>query len=122
MAHRDTSVSALCRDLGINPVTLYRYVGPQGQLREQARHLNRSLAGLIVTSNRGLRKDMREDIKDSRGEVGELRERMAHLEGIARGHHRTDGGQLRDIKTMEHERWWCPSPRATCRTGSAKCG
>ena len=30
MAHRDTSVS-----LGIKPVTLYRYVGPQGQLREQ---------------------------------------------------------------------------------------
>ena len=30
-----TSVSALCRELGITPVTLYRYVGPQGQLREQ---------------------------------------------------------------------------------------
>ena len=30
MAHRDTSVSALCRELGIRPVTLYRYVGPQG--------------------------------------------------------------------------------------------
>ena len=35
MAHRDTSVSALCRELGITPVTLYRYVGPQGELREQ---------------------------------------------------------------------------------------
>ena len=36
MAHRDTSVSPrLCRELGIRPVTLYRYVGPQGQLREQ---------------------------------------------------------------------------------------
>ena len=35
MAHRDTSVSQLCRELGIRPVTLYRYVGPQGQLREQ---------------------------------------------------------------------------------------
>ena len=35
MAHRDTSVSALCRELGIAPVTLSRYVGPQGQLREQ---------------------------------------------------------------------------------------
>ena len=34
MAHRDTSVSALCRELGVSPVTLYRYVGPQGQLRE----------------------------------------------------------------------------------------
>ena len=35
MAHRDTSVSALCQGLGIRPVTLYRYVGPQGELREQ---------------------------------------------------------------------------------------
>ena len=34
MAHRDASVSELCRELGIRPVTLYRYVGPQGQLRE----------------------------------------------------------------------------------------
>ena len=34
MAHRDTSVSALCHELGIRPVTLYRYVGPQGELRE----------------------------------------------------------------------------------------
>ena len=37
MAHRDTSVSELCRELGIRPVTLYRYVGPHGQLREQGR-------------------------------------------------------------------------------------
>ena len=29
------SVSELCRELGILPVTLYRYVGPQGQLREE---------------------------------------------------------------------------------------
>ena len=35
MAQRDTSVSELCTQLGIKPVTLYRYVGPQGQLREQ---------------------------------------------------------------------------------------
>ena len=35
MAHRDTSVSELCSELGIKPVTLYRYVGPQGELREQ---------------------------------------------------------------------------------------
>ena len=35
MAHRDISVSELCRELGIKPVTLYRCVGPQGQLREQ---------------------------------------------------------------------------------------
>ena len=51
-----------------------------------------TLAGLIVSSNRGLRKDMREDIgqlrgdiKDLRGEVGKLRERMAHLEGLLEG-------------------------------------
>ena len=37
MAHRDTSVSALCTELGIRPVTLYRYVDPQGELREQGR-------------------------------------------------------------------------------------
>ena len=37
MAHRDTSVSELCRELGIKPVTLYRYVDPQGRLREQGR-------------------------------------------------------------------------------------
>ena len=28
-------LSELCRELGITPVTLYTYVGPQGQLREQ---------------------------------------------------------------------------------------
>ena len=37
MANRDTSVSELCTELGIKPVTLYRYVDPQGQLREQGR-------------------------------------------------------------------------------------
>ena len=35
MAHGDTSVSALCRERGIRPVTLYQYVGPQGELRTQ---------------------------------------------------------------------------------------
>ena len=51
-----------------------------------------ALAGLILTSNRGLRRDirqdmaqLRQDIKDLRGEVGELRERMAHLEGLLEG-------------------------------------
>ena len=33
MAKRDTSVTELCKDLGIRPVTLYRYVGPIGRLR-----------------------------------------------------------------------------------------
>ena len=39
MAHRDTSVSVLCSELGIKPVTLYRYVGPQGELREQGKKI-----------------------------------------------------------------------------------
>ena len=37
MANRDTSVGELCTELGIKPVTLYRYVGPEGELREQGR-------------------------------------------------------------------------------------
>ena len=37
MANRDTSVSELSAELGIKPVTLYRYVDPKGQLREQGR-------------------------------------------------------------------------------------
>ena len=28
MASRDTSVSELCKELGVTPVTLYRYVDP----------------------------------------------------------------------------------------------
>ena len=39
MAHRDTSVSELCGELGISPVTLYRYVDPQGNLRDQGRRV-----------------------------------------------------------------------------------
>lgn len=34
MANRDTSVSDLCKELGIRPVTLYRYVDPNGNLRD----------------------------------------------------------------------------------------
>jgi DNA invertase Pin-like site-specific DNA recombinase len=34
MAQRDTSVSELCKELGVKPVTLYRYVDPNGNLRE----------------------------------------------------------------------------------------
>ena len=36
MAHRDTSVSELCRELGIRPVTLYRYVGLQGPVSKMS--------------------------------------------------------------------------------------
>ena len=39
------------------------------------------LAGVILTSARGVR----QDINDLRGEVGTLRERMAHLEGLMEG-------------------------------------
>ena len=34
MANSDTSVSDLAAELGIRPVTLYRCVGPNGELRE----------------------------------------------------------------------------------------
>ena len=50
MAHRNTSVSELCRKLGITPVALYRYVGPQGQLREQGKKV---LAPRIGARQRG---------------------------------------------------------------------
>ena len=39
MANRDTSVSELCRELGVKPVTLYRYVDPKGNLRDYGRRV-----------------------------------------------------------------------------------
>lgn len=39
MANRDTSVAELCRELGVKPVTLYRYVGPDGTLRDHGRRV-----------------------------------------------------------------------------------
>jgi DNA invertase Pin-like site-specific DNA recombinase len=39
MASRDTSVSEFAAELGIRPVTLYRYVGPGGELRENGRRV-----------------------------------------------------------------------------------
>lgn len=39
MAHRDTSVSELCGELGISAVTLYRYVDPQGNLRDHGKRV-----------------------------------------------------------------------------------
>ena len=51
-----------------------------------------TLAGLILTSNRGLRQNMAqmESRLDNRisgleSQIGELRERMAHLEGLLEG-------------------------------------
>ena len=56
MANRDTSVSELCRELGITPVTLYRYVGPQGQVararREGPRNVNRCAVTQTVRARR----------------------------------------------------------------------
>ena len=72
-----------------------------------------ALAGVILTSLKGTETRLGAQIKDLRGEVGELRERMAHeiselrermgeagrtAGRIARGHHRTGGGQLRKEK------------------------
>ncbi len=39
MAHRDTSVSDLCRELWISPVTLCRYVDPRGNLRDHGKRV-----------------------------------------------------------------------------------
>lgn len=39
MASRDTSVAELARELGVRPVTLYRYVGPDGTLRDHGRRV-----------------------------------------------------------------------------------
>ena len=39
MSNRDTSVSQLAAELGVKPVTIYRYVGPNGELRENGRRV-----------------------------------------------------------------------------------
>jgi len=39
MANRDTSVSELCKELGVRPVTLYRYVDPNGNLRDYGKRV-----------------------------------------------------------------------------------
>ena len=39
MKNRDTSVADLAAELGVKPVTLYRYVGPTGELRENAKRV-----------------------------------------------------------------------------------
>ena len=47
-----------------------------------------ALAGLIITGQNGLRREMREQRKEINGlreAIGELRERMAHLEGLIEG-------------------------------------
>ena len=39
MSSCDTSVSELCKELGVTPVTLYRYVGPNGNLRDHGKRV-----------------------------------------------------------------------------------
>lgn len=39
MSNRDTSVSELCSELGVKPVTLYRYVDPNGNLRDYGKRV-----------------------------------------------------------------------------------
>lgn len=39
MTNRDTSVSELCKELGVKPVTLYRYVDPNGNLRDYGKRV-----------------------------------------------------------------------------------
>ena len=39
MKERDTSVAELCNELGTTRATLYRYVGPNGELREHGRQV-----------------------------------------------------------------------------------
>ena len=39
MASRDTSVSELCKELGVTPVTLYWYVDPNGNLRDHGKRV-----------------------------------------------------------------------------------
>jgi DNA invertase Pin-like site-specific DNA recombinase len=39
MANKDTNASELCRELGVSRQTLYRYVGPNGELREYGKQV-----------------------------------------------------------------------------------
>lgn len=42
MGKKETTVSELCDELGVTRVTLYRYVGPDGKLRDHGRKVLRS--------------------------------------------------------------------------------
>ena len=39
MAKRDTKVGELCKELGVTRKTLYRFVGPKGELRAEGTKL-----------------------------------------------------------------------------------
>jgi len=42
MGKKETKVSELCAELRVTRVTLYRYVGPQGELRDHGRRVLQS--------------------------------------------------------------------------------
>ena len=52
MQNRDTKVSKLCAEFGVTRSTLYRYVGPHGELREHGERVLgiRPNAALATTS------------------------------------------------------------------------
>ena len=39
MGQKETVVSEFCKELGISKPTLYRYVGPDGKLRDHGKRL-----------------------------------------------------------------------------------
>ena len=39
VSHRETQVSQLCKELGVTRATLYRYVSPEGELREYGKQV-----------------------------------------------------------------------------------
>ena len=39
MKNRETSVSELCNELGVARQTLYKYVGPEGELRDYGKRV-----------------------------------------------------------------------------------
>ena len=51
MAQRDTKVSELCLELGVTKATIYRYVAPDGSLRDRGRQVLASWAVLGATLN-----------------------------------------------------------------------
>ena len=64
-----------------------------------------ALGGLILTGNRGLRQDMaalearlNERIGRLESQMGELRERMAHLEGLLEGLREAITGRIAAVK------------------------
>ena len=58
-----------------------------------------ALAGVILTSLRGTEARLGAQIKDLRGEVGELRERMAKLEGLREASRRLSAAPWDSIST-----------------------